>query len=145
MDGWLKLKLAPIREAMQKVLSKNIEPDVRFDLLVSPYDVPRAVRGAKQPDGTFLVEFQYVDGEEKGREVEIDPYVTITEGRYSNRVLAIRVAVDRLGAGSLGVVIKAKVESALDKAALQRPKEEVAYTGAKEAFEGREHDLLAAF
>lgn len=145
MDGWLKLKLAPIREAMQKALLRNVEPDFRFELLVSPYDMPRAVRGAKQADGTFLVEFQYVDGEERGREVPIDPYVTITEGRYSNRVLAVRVAVDKLGARSLAVAIKARVESAFDQAAQQRPDEEAAYAGGREAFEQRERELLAAF
>lgn len=84
-------------------------PDVVFDVVVSPYSVPDAVRGVRTSEGRFRIEFRYIDGPEPTAAPKaLDEHVRVIEGRHSGRLLAIEVDIDSLGAKSVGIAIKAE-------------------------------------
>lgn len=142
MDGWLRLK--NILEAT----GKAEPPGVLFNVVVSPYDVPEAVRGFKVPGGRFRIEFRYIDGEEPGRQVPLDGHVTVTEGRHSHRLLALEVDVAAIGARSVGVAItpvesvKSQLRSAMDRVESMHGSSDENHARVRRALEARESELL---
>lgn len=66
-------------------------PGVHYDLVISPYHAPEAVRGFETEKGTFRIEFRYIDGEEPAREIKVDEWVTAFEGKHSHRLLALEL------------------------------------------------------
>ncbi|MFO0782072.1 MAG: hypothetical protein U0636_00120 [Phycisphaerales bacterium] len=62
-----------------------------LDVAVSPYDVPDAVRAFRTAVGKLRIEFKYVDGDESSHDVRVDDFIVVTEGRRSNRVIAIEI------------------------------------------------------
>ena len=107
MDNWLKLGALPAQGG------PTPEPDLQFEVVVSPYDVPEAVRGVKRPGGRLRIEFRYIDGLEPGHEIKLDEHISVTEGKHSKRLLAVEVDVDAMGATSVGFAINAPVVDTL--------------------------------
>lgn len=109
MTEWLRLgDIKKLPEGAQ-------EPDFVLGVVLSPYDVPDAVRGLRTNEGRFRIEFRYIDGEEQGKQVKVGPHVMATEGKYSGRLLAMEIDVDAIGANSVGVSIATKLHSAWDE------------------------------
>ena len=149
MTEWLRLGDIKDRPDSTK------QPDFVVGVVLSPYDVPDAVRGSRTHEGRFRIEFRYIDGEEAGKEVRIGEHVVATEGRYSGRLLAMEVDVDAIGANSVGVSIQTggpaqRVKSTLDSAWEEvdrgfgkhsRERRAIAAT-ARRAVATRERDLL---
>lgn len=115
MSEWLRLGDLPGQPELA------MEPDIVLGVVLSPYDVPDAVRGLRTDERRFRIEFRYIDGEEQGKQVKVGPHVTATEGKYSGRLLAMEVDVEAIGANSVGVsiatgVAEDRVKSTLDSA-----------------------------
>lgn len=149
MTEWLKLKSIPLQSPIPPA------PGVLFDVVVSPYDIPEAVRGFKTPQGRFRIEFRYIDGPEpQGPELHLDDHVKAIEGRFTRRLLALEVDVDAMGAHSVGVAIstaqplterlKQRLESALDRVAAKHTSadDQRVMATARTALRTREDDLL---
>lgn len=104
MAEWLRLK------NIQPHAGPSPSPDVLFDVVVSPYDVPEAVRGFRTAQENFRVEFRYIDGEEPSRPPErIGEHIKVFRGRITHRLLAIEVDVEAIGAQSVGLTISTAV------------------------------------
>ena len=87
-----------------------IEPGVVVGLIVSPYDVPDAVRGFQKNGNVFRIEFRYIDGKEPARSpVEVEQHLTAVYGKHSGRLLAIEVDTDGVGTKNIGLKITAEV------------------------------------
>lgn len=85
MDGWIKVRhLFPIDQS---------ELPVQTARLISPYEIPDAIRIGEASPGRVRMDFRYIDGEEKGRVHELAGKVVIVEGCYSGRLLSIEVPV----------------------------------------------------
>lgn len=142
MDGWLRLKNIPEGPPQPAV------PGVLFDVVVSPYNVPEAIRAVKVRGGRFRIEFRYIDGDEPGREVALDGHVTVIEGRHSQRLLALEVDVDALGAKTVGVSftavdqLKTQLTSAWDRVQRMRGPSYENRDRVRWAFEARQTELL---
>ena len=149
MADWLRLKDIPIEPpvAMPK--------GVLFNLAVSPYDIPDAVRGFKTPQARFRIEFRYIDGPEPyGAELRLGEHVTGIEGRFTHRLLVLEVDVEAIGDLSVGVSItapqsqtenlKQRIEAAWDRVAATHlsPGEKSAFASARIALRTREDDLI---
>ncbi len=68
------------------------------DLVVqlSPYDAPTSISGQyDQSTGCFVIQFMYVDNEPPASRVHQIGEISIREGRYSGKILTIRIPVDR--------------------------------------------------
>lgn len=101
MSEWL-----PIRDLSESMPLKT-EKGVLLKVRMSPYDIPSAVRGKKASGGIFRIELQYIDGKElEGEKLAIDEHVSAVKGKYSHRLLAIEINVDRLGADAVGLEIQ---------------------------------------
>ncbi|MFG0285557.1 MAG: hypothetical protein ACF8R7_14155 [Phycisphaerales bacterium JB039] len=148
MPEWLKLKNLPGAVPHVPV------PSVRLDVVVSPYEVPEAVRGFKIAKGRFRIEFRYIDGPEpEGVSRSLDEHVKAIEGRHSRRLLALEIDVDALGAEAVGLsistspsladVLREQLETALERAAAQQAEEEhKSINYARSAVKLREKELL---
>lgn len=79
------------------------KPDVSLDVYVSPFEIPRAVRGYYTKRKGFVVEFKYMT-DEKYQVKELGPPEVATRiGKNSGRVLGFEIDVDSLRASSVGV------------------------------------------
>lgn len=150
MPEWLRLKN----------LTASVNPPpvqgVILDVVVSPYDVPEAVRGFKTAAGRFRIEFRYIDGPEPASSPQIlNNHVVAFEGRHSKRLLALEVDIDAMGAQAVGLSIstspdqvtqwlRERIDSALN-AVVERhtkPVEKQMVETTKAALKTRESDLL---
>jgi hypothetical protein len=146
MGEWLRLKEAPPSPGNVPVAG------VVFDVIVSPYDIPEAVRGFKTPNGRFRIEFRYIDGTEpSGPEKSLDQHVVAIVGRHTGRLLALEADVEAIGVQAVGVSIttvkdrlRQQIDSALNAVAKTRTSSEAksVFEKARSAFRTREGDLL---
>ena len=84
---------------------------VEFHVVVSPYDLPDAVRGHFDPAlQRFVIEFRYF-GDEKARTIVLDPHVTLHVGTQSSRIQRIEVDVKGLGANQVALKMAKAIES----------------------------------
>lgn len=105
MSDWLKLK------SMPRAHSTPPAPGVLLDVVLSPYDMPEAVRGFRSTNGRFRIEFRYIDGPEpSGPEDRVDAHISAFEGRYTGRLLALEVDVLAMGASAVGISISTPVD-----------------------------------
>lgn len=111
MKDWLRIG------DMKELPMGAHEPDIVLGVVLSPYDVPDAVRGFITEDEHFRIEFRYIDGEEQGKDVEAGPHVIATEGKYSGRLLAMEIDVKAIGAKSVGLSIATMLHSAWEAVA----------------------------
>ncbi len=100
MTEWLRLG------DIQALSPTQGQPDVVLGVVVSPYDVPDAVRGFRTEAGRFRIEFRYIDGEEQGTQIKLGQHIVATEGKYSGRLLAMDIDIQSLGANSVGLSIE---------------------------------------
>lgn len=72
---------------------------VELTVMVSPYDVPEAVRGRYDTDlDRFVIEFKYIQTEEWERDRQTDS-IALRLGKNSGRLLGIEIDVQALRAG----------------------------------------------
>lgn len=70
---------------------------LKLEVEVSPYDIPKMIVGIKSPDsGRFTIVFKYIDEEEAGEELNDRnaPWITIVAGKHSSKILEIRIDLD---------------------------------------------------
>jgi hypothetical protein len=121
---------------------------VRVDLLVSPYDIPEALRGEYvREKGYFQIEFKYISSEDTYEKPEMEN-VTVRLGRNSGRLYAIELDVNALQATSVELRIKIaeELKNAL-KYLIKKPLNPLRtsnYSMAKEAVEKHEQEILQA-
>lgn len=83
---------------------------VAFQVFISPYDLPEAVRGRFDPTvRRFVIEFRYLLDEPEER-LAIDQHVTLILGTKSNRLLRIQVDTDGLGADQVALRINQAID-----------------------------------
>ena len=117
-------------------------------MLVSPYDVPEALRGGYVRDkGHFEIEFKYISTEETYEKPEMEN-VSVRLGRNSGRLYAIQLNLRALQATSVELRIKIAEElkhvlTYLIEKPLN-PLRSSNYSMAKEAIEMHEQEILQA-
>src|SRR5712692_7577708 len=93
--------------------SRSVRPDQqreRQDLLVSPYDVPEAIRGQYiREKRCFVIEFKYISTEATYEKPKMEN-VKVRVGRNSGRLYAIELDVQALQATSVELRIKIATE-----------------------------------
>lgn len=150
MSEWLRLKPTPSRKQAPPA------PGVLFDVVVSPYDVPEAVRGFRTAGGKFRIEFRYIDGPEPhAPEQKLDEHITCIEGKYTHRLLALEVDLRAMGAKSVGVSIttaepnpeqlRRSLENAFERLVQQhlcQPNRQ-AFESTRDAVKSREDELIS--
>jgi len=63
---------------------------------LSPYHAPQGVSGEYSPaDGTFTIGFDYIDDEPPSEQKTKLNDVTISEGRFTGKILAITLPIDK--------------------------------------------------
>jgi hypothetical protein len=102
---WIRLEEVP------PVVEKRNLQGVQVDVLVSPYDVPEAVRGYFcHQRQRFIIEFKYISSEDTVEKPQ-DQNVKIRVGRHSGRLYAIELDVKSLHANA--VQLRLKIAEAL--------------------------------
>jgi hypothetical protein len=135
----------PIANLSPRPERRNLQ-GVRVDLLVSPYDVPSALRGEYLRDkGCFLIEFKYISNEETYEKPEMEN-VTVRLGRNSGRLYAIELNVKALKATSVELRIKIaeELKNVLTHL-IEQPRSQLRssnYSMAKEAVEMHQEEIL---
>lgn len=90
--------------------------DVHISILMSPHDIPEAVRGYFDEDSKrFIIELRYLDSEPWRVEERRDDPVRIRLGRHSRRLCGFEVDLDRLDADSVSLVVHGKALPALEE------------------------------
>lgn len=122
---------------------------VEVRVLVSPYDVPEAVRGFYDKHvKRFVIEFQYI-GDEPLKRQSFDEYVHLRTGKNSHRLYAIEIAVDALKATAVGLRmgVQQEVAKTLDSL-VDRPidrRRRNNYRVAQTAIANKKEQLFGAF
>lgn len=84
---------------------------VEFHVVVSPYDMPDAVRGRyDQSLQRFVIEFRYL-AKEEARSVSLDDHVILHIGTQSSRIQGIEVDVKGLGASQVALKMEKAIAS----------------------------------
>ncbi len=79
---------------------------VKVDVLVSPYDIPEAVRGDFiEGKNRFVIEFKYIS-EESTRERLLEPNVKVRIGKNSSRLYAIDLDMKALDASAVSLRVQ---------------------------------------
>lgn len=82
---------------------------VRIELLLSPYDVPDAMRGYfDERLDRFVIEFRYID-REPIRKVK-NEHLVLRVGKHSRRLYGIEVDVEKLKVNTVGLEMKFEEE-----------------------------------
>lgn len=106
MERWVQLDT--------KVLDKPKVKDlngIRVAVSLSPYDIPSAVRGFRDPQSKwFVIEFRYLTEEAKSEPIG-DERVKIVNGLKSQRIYQIHVNVEALQANEVSLGVKINDES----------------------------------
>ncbi|HWQ35342.1 MAG TPA: hypothetical protein VNQ79_21025 [Blastocatellia bacterium] len=145
MREWLEVNLDT-----EKLKQSRKIRDIVVELLVSPYDVPEAVRGFfDQETNRFAVEFKYMGGvDEPGKDHQQDRYLKFRIGENSGRLYRLEIDVNALKANSveLRMLVEQEVSEALDQLIQRsgRINRQDNYRLAKEAIAARQDQLFGA-
>jgi len=100
---WIPLNQLALEE--ERVERKKLE-GVKVQVLVSPHDVPKALRGYVSDDGrSFTIEFCYISPEPTV-EKSLEPHVTAQIGKNSGRLYAIKLDMRSLQAKSVSLRVE---------------------------------------
>lgn len=109
---WVQLEPGDYEKGRRKTRRTR---GVEVQIIVSPYDIPTAVRGRYDEKlGRFVIEFRYIDDEPWDRE-EFEPHVFLRLGESSGRVAGVEVDVDALNVSEVQLKLGA-VRQALSHA-----------------------------
>lgn len=101
--AWIRVRPKDLREAEVAEIE-----GVEVTLLVSPYDIPDAVRGYYDQDlKRFVLELKYLQDEKWNRE-DVDQHTWARVGATSGRVRGIELDVDALGVGVVELRVQAE-------------------------------------
>jgi len=138
-DKWI-----PVTEPLP--LEKRQLEGMKVDVLLSPYDVPEAVRGFIRKDHkVFLIEFKYISQEDTIERPQSE-HVKLRVGRNSGRLYAIELDLQKFGANH--VQLRLEVAEALKNVLTHLVKEPVSpmratnYKMAKKVVENHEDCIL---
>src|SRR6266576_220275 len=89
---------------------------VKVEVSLSPYEIPRAVRGYKEASSNFFViELKYLT-QETTKTVQVRDHVVVEVGQNSGRLYKIKFDVVALGCQKVGVsLVQNAVETAIDQ------------------------------
>lgn len=113
MSKWMPLELSP-----EKLTETKKIGGVQVELLVSPYDVPGAMRLRSLSDPPRLaIEFKYIDADEPVDAMkEQDPHLTLFIGRNSGRLFKIEIDVDGLSSEDVSERVTKAIDRLIKKA-----------------------------
>lgn len=112
MSDWIRIDPSLSSEAIAPE-----QEGVQINLIMSPFDVPRFMRGSfDAASRRFIIEFKYI-GEEPIKRQESDKNITLRVGKHSGRLYGIEVNVEELGVNAvqLRVHIPKVIDNAIDK------------------------------
>ena len=143
MKEWIQVELDTEKLKQAKHLRGIV-----VELLVSPYDVPEAVRGFFDDEiNRFAIEFKYIGGsDEPKKNNQQDKYLNFKIGENSERLYRLEIDVAALQANTVGLMIVQKeVNEALDQLIQQsgRINRKDNYRLAKEAIVARTDQLFS--
>jgi hypothetical protein len=110
MSDWVKLDTAQFsHETQEKIRGVDIT------VVMSPYDVPEAVRGDYDESiERFVIEFRYI-GDEPWSLEEHDGNIALRIGKNSGRLYGIEVNTNKLKAQAITLRVQA-IQSSIQKA-----------------------------
>ena len=98
--------------------------DVEVNVFISPFEIPRGVRGFyDQARKRFVIEFKYITHEPREVSEGGPPEVQTVLGRKTGRILGFEIDVDRLQATSVSLrlgAIDQALEAVRKRSSLQR-------------------------
>jgi hypothetical protein len=117
MSQWLTVDRKRINAPLD-----DSQVGVDFQLFVSPYDIPVAIKGGYDESiHRFVIELQYDSAPEQLAEPEVAEHVQFYSGRDSGRLHRIVVNVDEIGAASVQLqIIVNQIEHAINQLRTQR-------------------------
>lgn len=94
---------------------------VHFELFLSPYDMPEAVRGSyDRSQKRFVIQLKYIESEPVEAH-EIDRFVTFFTGKRSQRLYRICVDVKALGAKEVALHLNQAIDHFTSESASAQP------------------------
>ena len=142
MQEWIQVDLDT-----EKLKQKKDVRGVVIELLVSPYDIPEAVRGFFDDEKNhFAIEFKYVGSGNEPTKDKQDDEMILRTGENSGRLYRLEVDVKALDVNAVGLQMRVKKEinEALDQLIKQPSKRSANYKLAKEAITSNQHPLFDA-
>jgi hypothetical protein len=143
MSDWLKIDPRQVHVPPEV---ENVH-GVEIQVFVSPYDIPKAIRGEyDKRERRFIIDFDYLD-QEPLKELP-EKHVTRVVGELSGRLRRLKIDVDALNAKTVALqVLQERVLGALDTWAGQEPQvaRQHAYAAAKEAIKSTKGKVYEAF
>lgn len=142
MSDWIKLKTGEFDQREKHVGTDGVE----VTLFLSPFDVPKAVRGHyDEKHKQFVIEFRYLSGAddlaEPVKETVVEDHFRFYDGKLSHRIYRIEIDVVKLRA--TGVQLQVAVVDAIEQfKGHDRPKNRGRYDVNREVIEKRQEELF---
>jgi hypothetical protein len=114
---WINPNRIKARSRTQTVAGLSIEVEL------SPYHSPQGVSGEYSPtDGTFMINFEYIDDEPPASETTTIGDVLISEGKFTGKILSIALPIDSQPLEKMAVIQLKTIEQKVLGALRQREK-----------------------
>ncbi len=111
MDKWTPLELSP-----EKIKETVDIGGVKVELLVSPYDVPEAMRVRYVSElKRLVIEFKYIDADEPIDAQNDDQHLTLYIGRNSKRLFKVEIDVDGLSSKEISERTMTAIDRLINK------------------------------
>jgi hypothetical protein len=119
MSEWVRVPAHAVNQPVSEKFGR-----VEITLLMSPYDVPRAIRGDyDNARKKFIITFKYLATEEV-EEDQQNKFITLLVGRKSARLYGIEVDVDKLHVAEVALRVRVPevIFGALDRLVQSPPR-----------------------
>ncbi|MDE2663335.1 MAG: hypothetical protein OXI39_10085 [Gemmatimonadota bacterium] len=122
---WIRVDQGKYDEPRE--IGMSASADVELDVFISPFDIPKAVRGYyERKRERFVIDFKYITDEPRKYENFGPAEVTAVVGKKTGRILGFEIDVKAIGAESVALRVHAanQVHEAIEaarKVASRRP------------------------
>lgn len=117
---------------------------VDFHVTLSPYFFPERLEcGYDQDAGSYVIEFKYLDNEPGCDQPDQEGLVTLSLGRHTGRLLAVRIHVDRHEIKQIKMCVTDDVPKAIRQIENAKPDMRENYQAAGEVFRHHTDDITA--
>jgi len=129
-------------EAKRRFVTTEKIKGVVFHVALSPYFFPDHLECHYDPDHACLViDFKYLDEEAEQKLERAHELVSLTVGKYSGKLLSVRVHVDRYDVNNVRMLVTDAVPKAIQEAGNRKPEMKDNFKLAEEAIRQNQDEI----
>ncbi len=132
-------------DAQREFVTTEKIKGVEFHVALSPYFFPDHLECHYDPDhGCLVIDFKYLDEEAEQELERAHELVSLTVGKYSGKLLSVRVHVDRNDVDNVRMLVTDEVPKAIQEAGNRKPEMKDNFELAEDAIRQKGDEIAGA-